>query len=247
MFLFFSKIKKFDCYINSNIGKMLKNLLKLLFPSICCGCNQLLIKNEKILCVKCIHDLPLTHNYLLEENETKNKFYGSVEIEFACSMLYFHNQGIAQNLIHHLKYKNRQDIGNYLGKLYSINLIDVTKKHQFDLIIPVPLHRKRFKQRGYNQLTTFGKTLSENLKIPYSEDILMRNHYSKTQTKKGKQERFKEQNLFSVIPSSSLNNKHLLLIDDVITTGATIESCIKALNKISNIKISILTIAYTQS
>ena len=227
---------------------MLKNLLKLLFPTLCYGCNSLLLNNEKMLCATCIHNLPYTNHHLLEMNHVKGKFYGIIDIQFASSMLYFQNNGIVQRLIHQLKYKGKQEIGTYLAENYALDLKDIDNKYKFDLIIPVPLHPKKIKKRGYNQVETFCLTLSKALQISYNSEILFRKNNSKTQTRKNKNERFENtESFFDVIFDETFHGKHFLLVDDVITTGATIESCVKALLKIPNAKVSVITLAYTQS
>jgi ComF family protein len=227
---------------------MLKYLINLLFPKLCLGCSALLLTNEKIICTECNHNLPFTNHHILEHNDTTKKFYGIIPIEFSASMLYFHQKGIVQNLIHNLKYKNRQEIGVLLGRWYSKDLQCVSALKNITEIIPVPLHEKRLKERGYNQITTFCETLSEELKIPYNPSILYRTKYSKTQTKKDKEHRKELTSaLFDVQYNETEHNKHFLLVDDVMTSGATLEACAKALLKIPNSKVSIITIAYTLS
>lgn len=228
---------------------MLKYLFKLIFPPICQGCNALLLKNEAVLCAFCRHELPLTKHHLNScDNDTTKKFYGIIPIEFGVSMLYFHTGGIAQKLIHQLKYKGNQEIGTFLGKLYVDDLKKSNLLESVDEIIPVPLHKKRLKSRGYNQISTFCKAISNATDIPINEKVLFRNIHNKTQTQKNKWAR---QNisieLFDVQIKETDCNKHFLLVDDVITTGSTLEICCKALLKIPNAKVSILTIAYTQS
>lgn len=227
---------------------MLKNLLKLIFPSICYGCEKLLLENENVVCTTCRHELPLTKNHSFSTNEITNKFYGITELSFGASMLYFTKKGIVQKLIHNLKYKNKQEIGNFLGKWYAEDLKKIQEKEKFDLIIPVPLHPKKRKQRGYNQIDTFCIEVSNELKIPFITNLLIRTKYNVTQTIKNKNERqLDKEEIFEIQDFESYKGKHLLLIDDVITTGATLERCSLALNKIPNIKLSIVTIAYTQS
>lgn len=230
------------------IDEMLKNLLKLLFPKLCSGCDSLLLKNEAIICSKCRHELPLTQDHFIPNNYTTKKFYGIVPVEICASMLYFHKEGIVQQLIHNLKYKNHQEIGTLLGNWYADDLRELAKKHQFSEVIPVPLHKKRMKERGYNQITTFCEALATNLELNYNDKLLYRNFYSKTQTKKNKEQRNKiDSSLFEATFTEKDCGKHFLLVDDVITSGATLEACTKALLKIPKAKISILTIAYTDS
>ena len=227
---------------------MLKYLINLLFPKLCMGCDSLLLQNEKIICTECNHNLPYTNHHILSGNDTIKKFYGIIPIEFSASMLYFHKKGIVQNLIHNLKYKKHQEIGTILGEWYAKDLESVANIKTVSEIIPVPLHKKRLEERGYNQITTFCEALSNELKIPYNPNLLYRNRYSKTQTKKDKENRKDITNaLFDVHFTETDYNKHFLLVDDVMTSGATLEACAKALLKIPNSKVSIVTIAYTLS
>lgn len=227
---------------------MLINLINLLFPKLCYGCNVLLLQKEKVICAECSHQLPLTQHHLLSENYITKKFYGILPIEFSAAMLYFHKKGIVQQLIHNLKYKNHQEIGTFFGKWYANDLRAIAVQHEFTEIIPVPLHKKRLQERGYNQVTTFCKALSKELQIDYNEQILYRKIYSSTQTKKNKAARIEASNdIFEVSFTEKDNGKHFLLVDDVITSGATLEACAKALLKIPEAKISIITIAYSDS
>lgn len=227
---------------------MLKNLLNLMFPKTCKGCDALLLYNEVIICNECRHKLPLTQHHLIKNNSTFKKFYGIIPTEFCSAMLYFHKDGIVQNLIHNLKYKNCQEIGTLLGDWYSHEIKHVEELKDVTDIIPVPLHKKRFKERGYNQITTFCQSLAENLQVKFNEELLHRNSYSKTQTKKNKTERNNISNaIFEISHCYTEEKKHFLLVDDVITSGATLEACAKTLLKIPNSKISIITIAYSDS
>ncbi len=179
-------------------------------------------------------------------NEVLRKFYGRLPLEHASALLYFHKKGMVQELIHHLKYKNRQQVGTFLGDWYGEELKKIHSELKFDAIIPVPLHKKRMKERGYNQLTTFGQSLSKSLQIPFYDTILHRNSYSITQTKKSFLERTEaKKTIFEVEYSENHHNKHFLLIDDVITTGSTLEQCGKAILKIPGARLSIVCMAYT--
>ena len=228
--------------------KMLKNLTNLLFPTLCYGCEALLLKNEALICAACRHQLPLTQHHKIKDNYIAKKFYGILPLEFNAAMLYFHKEGIAQQLIHNLKYRGHQEIGTFLGNWYANDLKEIALKHQFSEIIPVPLHKKRFQERGFNQVTTFCKALSEGLQIDYNEALLYRTMHTKTQTKKSKEERTTVKNaLFDINFSEKDAGKHFLIVDDVITSGATLEACANALLKIPDVKISIITIAYSDS
>lgn len=228
--------------------KIHKNLLNVVFPAFCNGCSKLLLKNEKIICSQCIHNLPLTHHHLLKETEIHKVFYGLVPFEFGASLLYFRKKGIAQHLMHNLKYKNQQEIGTYLGDYFSKNVIDLAVFKEIDGIIPVPLHKKRLHERGYNQVTTFCESLEKNLAIPIIDDVLIKSKNLKSQIQKSKENRLEiNKNVFSIENAQKIEGKHILLVDDIFTTGATIEACAKEILKIKNTKISIVTMAYTQS
>ena len=227
---------------------MLKSLINLFYPKLCNACNNLLLNNEHVICVKCRHELPYTYHHLEDENEIKTKFFGLLPIENAAAMLYFHDKGIAQSLIHNLKYRKQQEVGTVLGKIYAEELLDWATIKEIDFIIPTPIHKKRLQARGYNQVTTFCKAISEEFCIPTDFDVLKRIKHSKTQTRKSKEKRSEmKSNDFKVDYKEHHENKHFLLVDDVITSGATIEACAKALLEIPGSKISLLAIAYTQS
>jgi ComF family protein len=223
---------------------MFKSLLNLFFPVICAGCNAALLSNENVICTACRHQIPMTSHHLIPENEAFNKFYGKLPVEFVATMCYFHKKGIVQEMIHKLKYKGHEEIGDAVGNWYAEDLkaLDIIKN--IDEIIPVPLHKKRLRSRGYNQVTAFGKALSESLSIPYNDQLLVRKIYSKTQTKKDRTGRAtNSQSVFDVEFSENNHHKHYLIIDDVLTTGATLESCGRAIAKIPGAKISIVCMA----
>ena len=163
---------------------MFNSLINLFFPKVCVGCKSLIGSNEYVICTSCRHELPLTNHHLNPENEAFKKFYGRIPVEYATAFLYFHKKGMVQEMIHNLKYKGHEEIGTLLGEWYADDLKDNLFLKNIDAIIPVPLHKKRLKERGYNQVNNFGKALSENFKIPLNDSILKRKVYSKTQSKK---------------------------------------------------------------
>tara|TARA_R110001592_G_scaffold89543_1_gene263269 strand:- start:7353 stop:8039 length:687 start_codon:yes stop_codon:yes gene_type:complete len=225
----------------------LQDILQLFFPKICITCESKLLQSEKIICTLCRHDLPIICYSDYKDNKITKAFYGRILIEKAAAFLFYRKEGKTKDLIHALKYKGHQQIGTFIGDWFGVILKDSNEFKDIDCIIPVPLHPKKQKQRGYNQLTTFGLSLSKHLNKPYITNILIRTSASKTQTFKQRFERFSNNDTkFSIADISSLKNKHILLIDDVITTGATLESCCKELLIAENIKISIVTMAYTE-
>lgn len=227
---------------------MFKHLLNLFFPKACAGCNNLLIANENTICTLCRHKIAITNHHLNPENEAFKKFYGKIPVEYVSAQFYFQKKGIVQEIIHKLKYKGQEEIGTVLGNWYADDLKEVTILKTADFIIPVPLHKKKFRERGYNQVTTFGRALSKEMNIKYADSILVRKVYSTTQSKKnllGRSEGI--ETIFDICSTEKEHNKHFLLIDDVITTGATLEACSRALLKIPGAKISIVCIAMAQS
>lgn len=226
---------------------MFSNLIHLFFPKLCNGCNVLLLKNEHCICTKCRYELPFTHHHLLEYNEITQKFYGIITLEYASAMLYFENKGIVQQMIHNLKYRNQQEIGTILGTIYGNELKKNNKLETIDYIIPTPIHKKRRSERGYNQVTTFCEALSKELNLPIATDLLFRKKHTKTQTRKNKTDRASlNQEDFMLENELNYVNSHFLIVDDVITSGATIEAISKKLLQVNDSKISIVSIAYTK-
>ena len=227
---------------------MFESIINLFFPTVCSGCNSFLLTNENVICTVCRHDIPLTNHHLNPENEAFKKFYGRIPVLHTSALFYFHKKGIVQELIHNLKYKGHEEIGTILGEWYAEDLKKIDVLQSVDEIIPVPLHPKKLKERGYNQVTAFGTALSASLGLDYNDSLLIRNVYSKTQSKKtllGRTEGI--ETIFDVSFTDKNHNKHFLLIDDVITTGATLEACSRALLKIPGAKISIVCMAMAQS
>ena len=227
---------------------MFKSIVNLFFPKVCSGCNSFLLTNENVICTVCRHDIPLTNHHLNPDNDASKKFYGRIPIQHASALFYFHKKGIVQQLIHNLKYKGHEEIGSIIGEWYAEDLSQMEFIQTVDEIIPVPLHPRKLKERGYNQVTTFGKALSSSLNLIYNDSLLNRNKYSKTQSKKnllGRTEGI--ESVFDVTFTEKDHDKHFLLIDDVITTGSTLEACSRALLKIPGVKISIVCMAMAQS
>lgn len=227
---------------------MFKALFQLFFPPVCSGCHSMLWTNEKVICTQCRHNLPQTQHHLMVENEAYQKFYGRIPVEHASAFLYFHKKGIVQELIHNLKYRGQQEIGTQLGHWYAGELQKSGVLETVDVIVPVPIHKKRRHKRGYNQVDTFALALSEVLSIPLQKELLIRKKDTKTQAKKNLLGRMEGLNyVFDVRFSIADHGKHFLLLDDVLTTGATLEACSRALLQIPDAKISIVCMAMAHS
>ena len=223
---------------------MIYHLLNLFYPKVCAGCHAFLLSSEYVICTVCRHELPLTQHHFLDNKDVMEKFYGRLDVEFVGALLYFHKKSIVQEMIHNLKYRGHQEIGTALGLWYGNELKNAQVLKNIDVIIPVPLHKKREKQRGYNQVVTFGKALAESLEVPLNNQLLFRTVHTETQVRKNLVERSDlAEKGFAVLANEKMHNKHFLLIDDVITTGATLEACGKALLSIPGAKLSIVCMA----
>lgn len=224
---------------------MLKHLIHLLYPNLCVSCYQNLVQSEKYLCLGCQLNLPETHDHLKQENGVEKTLWGRIPFERAFSFLFFNQQGITQKLLHELKYKGNEELAIFLGELYGYRLKETILKHNIDSIVAIPLHSSKLKKRGYNQSLAFANGISETLKIDNLSDSIYRNRATDTQTKKNRIERWVNvDQIFSVKDPSIFENRHVLLVDDVITTGATIESCANVIVNNCNCKISVASIAF---
>lgn len=224
--------------------RFFKDIYTLFFPKLCINCEQTLLGKEEMLCIACQHLLPETHFTAHKDNLIERAFYGRIDIAEATSMYYLRERGIVEKLIYQLKYNGNQGIGRYIGNKMAYEIKNSDRFHQIEYIVPVPLHPKKKRKRGYNQLTLFGKTLSAQLGIPYVENKLVRKSVSASQTKKNRLERFRNaKEIYFNDEVPFFVGKHVLLIDDVFTTGATLEACTKALQRSNGIKVSIATMA----
>jgi ComF family protein len=223
---------------------LIDDFISLLFPKICAACGNSLWKQEETVCLSCEFHLPRTNFHLALENPVSQLFWGRVNLESAAAFLYFNKGNKVQRLIHQLKYKGRKDIGIYLGRQYGQHLKYSLFFQTVQLIVPVPLHPKKLLQRGYNQSEQFAIGLGETMKIPVDPYAICRKKETETQTKKSRFRRWQNvAEVFDVTNPGSMEMKHVLIVDDVITTGATLESCIHALSSIHGIRISVATIA----
>lgn len=220
------------------------DLISLFYPRLCAGCNTPLVKGEEVLCLNCLADLPRTNYHLYLENPVFQIFIGRTKIQLATSFCHFDKGGRLQHLLHQLKYKGNCRVGQKLGTLLGADLIQNTLYQDIDAIIPVPLHPKKEKKRGFNQSAEIGKGLSESMCRPLIEGNLVRAINVASQTRKGRFERWENvSGIFRIKDGVGLTGKHLLLVDDVVTTGATLEACCEPLLAIPGVRVSIATLA----
>lgn len=218
----------------------------LLFPRICACCGNNLWSGEHIICISCSHKLPRTHYYPESDNPVAQIFWGRVRISQATAYLFFNKGNRVQKLIHQLKYKGRKDIGIYLGKIFGDELNSCGIWTRASYIIPVPLHPRKLAKRGFNQSEEIARGLSETLNIPLANNVLIRKAASSTQTRKNRFQRWKNvEQIFGITHPEIIRNKTIMLVDDVITTGATIESCTQTLLQIEGVTIQVVAIGFT--
>lgn len=223
----------------------LEDFFSLFFPQLCCACGTSLYKNESVICTRCLYQLPYTNFHHDRENRVAKQFYGRIPFISATSFLYFTKGSKVRTLIHHLKYNNKPEVGIKLGEMLGLALKDVPEYQDVDLIVPVPLHPKRLKKRGYNQSECIAIGLSNKLGVPYNTTCLLRSVATETQTHKSRFDRFENmKDVFLLKDAGSVTGKHILLVDDVLTTGATIEACALQLLQAEEVRISIATIAF---
>lgn len=225
-------------------SKIINDINSVLLPAVCFGCNAHLNRGEQQLCTVCRNHLPITDYTFNEENPIDRIFYGRIRVKKASSFLFFTENSIVQRLIHHLKYKNQQQIGIFLGDWYGQILRENQFLTEIDVVLPVPLHHKKLRERGYNQVAQFAKRLAHYLEADYWDDMLLKTANTKTQTTKNRIGRWQENKvLYTLTDASKLKNKNILLVDDVITSGATMEICAKALHEADGITIYITSMA----
>lgn len=225
---------------------MFHDFLNLLYPRLCYGCDSSLGTNEPVLCTSCLHALPIAPGYVEKDNPVEKIFYGRIPVENATSLLLFEKKGMVQKLIHNLKYRGHKEIGPFLGSWLGNELKQLPHWKTVTAVLPVPLHSKKLKIRGFNQVTGFGEELAKALKVPFYENILLKISATQTQTLKKRLSRWGTiDETFILNEPHLLENHHVLLVDDLVTTGATLEACAHKLLKVPHLKLSIATMAVT--
>lgn len=220
------------------------DFFRLLFPRSCIVCGGALSEKDNYLCVSCHVHLPRTDYYLEEDNEVARLFWGKVSLQHAASYFYYSKGSDYCRILYRLKYHHCKEVGEVMGRFMAAEMQNSAFFNDVDLIVPVPLHKKKERLRGYNQCEWIAKGVSAVTGIPVNTSGLVRTVHNSTQTKKSANERWENvQNIFSVSFPEEFTAKHILLIDDVLTTGATLHACASVLKELDGVKVSILTLA----
>lgn len=226
---------------------LINDFLSLIYPRACPACGEILYGHEKGLCRLCLLSLPRSNFHLQDNNALSLLLGGRVPLEKTLCLFLFEKSGKVQKLVHAIKYKGQKELARYLGMLLGKEYLKASLPAQFDYILPVPLHPKREKARGYNQSRELAKALSEVLGVPVQDGIVYRIKESSSQTRKRKFERWENvEGLFAKNPTTDLKHKHLLLVDDVVTTGATIEALWQCLKEEEGIRVSLACLGFAK-
>ncbi|MFP4556812.1 MAG: ComF family protein [Bacteroidales bacterium] len=230
------------------IKNILSGFLHLFYPRTCAVCNGDLVIGEEVLCLSCLYHIPLTRYWKDKENPVSQIFWGRVDVQNACAYFLFAKGSKYRPLLHKLKYHGQREIGTELGKQFGQVLSKSELYNEIDYVVPVPLHPKKLRIRGYNQAEAIAEGIAAGLSTKVSTGHLVRKEFTETQTRKTRAERVKNvSQAFDIKRAHELEGKHLLLVDDVVTTGATLEACASNLLGIENCKVSIGALAYASN
>lgn len=219
------------------------SLLQLVFPHVCSGCGSDLLNEESQLCLRCLNALPETHFHEHDNNPVEKIFRGRLRIEKGTAQFYFTKESLIQHLMHQFKYKANKELGLQLGRIMGNSLKSARRFESINALVPLPLFPEKEKRRGYNQADVLCRGISEIMNIPVLNNIIIRTHHTETQTRKSRLERWENlEGKFELMNASAIENKHILLVDDVITTGATLEACGSELMSDSSATLSIATL-----
>ena len=227
------------------LKSLLSDVMHLFYPHICIGCASDLLYEDNLLCIKCINTLPHTNYAQHANNQVEKMFWGRIPLAAAHSQFYFAKASMIQELMHQLKYKNNQNIGIYLGEMMGVSLLNSNRFKDIDALVPLPMYRDKQHKRGYNQAAVICKGMSLAMNVPIINNNVCRQYATETQTRKSRVERWENvAESFVIKNAHALSGKHLLLVDDVLTTGATLEAAGNAIFKVSDVKLSIATLAF---
>lgn len=222
------------------------DFLHLFYPHICIGCGSDVLADTQVICAKCFNGLPVTNYFNHANNMVERIFAGRILVQNAGSLYHFSKQSILQNIIFEMKYRDNKDAGIFLGKQTGKAIAASGLYNDVDVIVPLPLNKRKQKQRGYNQALLIAQGIADVMQKPIADNIAVRKIYTETQTHKDRISRWHNmQHAFSVHNAAELEGKHVLLVDDIVTTGATLEACGQTILAIAGTKLSIATVAHT--
>lgn len=222
---------------------ILNSLLDLIYPKLCVCCGSVLMESEKNICLTCLYTLPRSIDKDYTDNKVMDLFLGRVKLEKAASWCHFQKETKVQNILHHIKYKGKSKFAQQIGQIMASEMPEFFKG--IDAIVPVPLHKKKQRIRGYNQSEQLALGIQKVTGLPIYPELLFRTRFNETQTHKDKQGRWENSlNLFGLSPNEGFEGKHLLLLDDVLTTGSTAIACLKCLEQIPSVRLSFLSLAF---
>ena len=229
-----------------NLKKLFASLISLFYPKLCVICEEPLMEDEPFFCLTCFLKLPKTNYHLIANNRSVERLSGKFSFIKATSYFYYNKGGITQKLIAEIKYKGNRHLGEWIGTYLAKDLISSGFFQGIDYLVPIPLHRSKEKKRGFNQAEKIAKGIAQVTGIPTEITNVFREQANASQTKKTVFERWQNtRNLFNLKDTELFNKKHILLIDDVLTTGSTLEAVARSVLKSPEVKISILTLAIT--
>ncbi len=230
------------------IQNLFADFIELVFPSACLGCGQIIASGEIVLCTTCRFTLPETGHHRAGQQDLSNKFAGKIPVTAAYSYLHFTKGGTVQRLIHRIKYNGRKEAGREVARWYGHLLADENQiVSKADMLVGVPLHKSRLRQRGYNQADWIAEGMAEGLGILHRTDVMVRVKFAGSQTRRNRLERWQNvKTVFAVAKPDDVKGKHIIVVDDVMTTGATVEACAIELLKAGCREVSVLTLAATR-
>lgn len=228
------------------INAVFNDIIHLFFPHVCVGCGSDILEDKQQLCLHCLSQLPVTNFFDQPGNPVEKNFYGRLAVRNAGAAYFFTKGSLMETLVYELKYRGNKDIGYYLGKLLGGFLQNNSRFATIDALVPLPLNPRRQRKRGYNQATLLCEGMASVWNKPVLDKAIVRKVYTETQTQKGRITRWENmKGVFEVAEPSAIQNKHILMVDDVVTTGASLEACGAEILKVPGATLSIATLAYT--
>lgn len=220
-----------------------ESVLHLIFPHVCAGCGNDVLPKEQALCLRCLDALPLTHYHRHADNPVEKTFWGRLPLVAATAPYYFTKESLMQRLMHQFKYKGNKELGLFLGRQMGTSLIETSRFSTIDVLVPLPLFNTRERKRGFNQATILCEGIADVLQKPVLKNSVIRTMHTESQTNKTRTERWQNmEGHFDITDTESIAGKHVLLVDDVVTTGATLEACGRALLQADGVQLSIATL-----